>query len=139
MSKPDYLDQLIEQASTAAGSDYKLAAMLEQPRSAVSMWKAGKRPCPVADQALMASIAGLKAEEWAMRAVVSQYEGTSKGDKLYRALGKALVATGAGLATSGANAHQIFSHSATEAASYFIRCIESLSYRRINYRSFNLA
>lgn len=120
--KPDYLDQLMEQASKAAGSDYKLAKMLEQPRSAVSMWKKGMRPCPIGDQVLMAEIAGLKSEEWLARAVVSQYEGTSKGDKLYRALGKALAATGAVLVSSGANAHLI-SSMAEKGVVYFIRCI----------------
>lgn len=124
MSKPEYLDQLIEQASAAAGSDYKLAAMLEQPRSAVSMWKAGKRSCPAGDQVLMASIAGLKPEEWAARALVAQYEGTSKGDKLYRALGKALLATGVAIASSGASAHLISSLEApARGLAYFIRCI----------------
>lgn len=134
MSKPDYLDQLIDAASAAAGSDYKLAQMLEVNRQNLSAWRHGRKNCPVADVALMASIAGLDAEAWHARATVSQYEGTSKGDKLFRALGKALAATGAAVASSGASAHLIFSHSATEAASYFIRCIESLSYRRFNYR-----
>jgi hypothetical protein len=143
MSKPDYLDQLIDEASRAAGSDYKLAQMLETPRSAVSMWRAGTRTCPAGDQVLMASIAGLKTEEWAARALVAQYEGTSKGDKLFRALGKALVVSGAAIVSSGASAHQIFSHKGAEtiagAISYFIRCIDLLSFRRFNYRSFNLA
>jgi DNA-binding transcriptional regulator YdaS (Cro superfamily) len=143
MSKPDYLDQLISEASTAAGSDYKLAQMLEVPRQNLSAWKHGRKACPVSDVALMAEIAGLKPEEWMARAVVAQYEGTSKGDKLFRALGKALVATGAAVVSSGASAHLIFSHKGGEtiggAVSYFIRCIERLSLPRFNYRSFNLA
>ncbi|CAM8659932.1 Cro/C1-type helix-turn-helix domain [Comamonadaceae bacterium] len=126
MSKPEFLGQLIDLASEAAGSDYKLAAMLETSRSTLSQIKAGKRPCPLGDVALMAEIAGLKPEEWVARALVAQYEGTSKGDKLYRALGKALVATGAVIASSGASAHQIFSHKggAAEAiGAYLVRCI----------------
>lgn len=134
MSKPEYLDQLIEQASKAAGSDYKLAQMLEQPRSAVSMWKAGTRHCPVGDQVLMAELAGLQTTEWLARAVVSQYEGTSKGDKLFRALGKALAVTGAVLVSSGASATGIFS-TVYEVPGYFIRCIEVLSERRANPRA----
>lgn len=122
MSKPDYLDQLIEKASAAAGSDYKLAQVLNTSRQAVSDWKHGRKTCPVADQVLMAELAGLKGEEWAARAIVAQYEGTAKGDMLYRALRKSLPAIGAAIASSGAHAHAIYSTS-VDAVSYFIRCI----------------
>lgn len=109
MSNPEFLGQLLDKASAAAGNDSQLAKMLEVSRGNIADWRAGRRNCPVADVALMAEIAGLKPEEWTARAVVAQYEGTSKGDKLYRALGKALVVTGAVIASSGASAHQIFS------------------------------
>lgn len=109
MSNPDFIGQLITRASTAAGGDSKLARLLEVSPGNVSDWKNGRRSCPVADVALMAEIAGLPPEEWTARALVAQYEGTSKGDKLFRALGKALVVTGAVIASSGASAHQIFS------------------------------
>lgn len=125
-TKPEYLDQLIEQASTAAGSDYKLAQLLEVPRQNLSAWKHGRKTCPAGDQVLMASIAGLEPEKWAARALIAQYEGTSKGDKLYRALGKAFLATGAAIASSGASALPIFSlieKSGDSAIAYFIRCI----------------
>ena len=118
MSKPDFLGQLIELASKAAGSDYKLAGMLDQPRSAISMWKAGKRTCPVADVALMAHIAGLDAEAWVNRAVVAQYTGTPKGEKLAVALGKALLVTGGVLVGSGAHATELIS----AGLGYVIRC-----------------
>lgn len=108
-NKPEFLDQLMDKASAAAGSDYKLAQMLETSRQTVSNWRHGHKACPVGDVVLMAEIAGLPAEEWAARAVVAQYEGTSKGDKLFRALGKALPAIGAAIASSGASAQQIFS------------------------------
>lgn len=111
MPKPDYLDQLINRASAAAGSDYKLAKALETTRQSISDWRHGRKTCPVADQTLMASIAGLDAQAWADRAIVQQYEGTSKGDKLYMALGKALLATGAVIGSSGANAQAIYSTS----------------------------
>lgn len=123
MSKPDYLDQLIDTASKAAGSDSALASLLEVNKSTVSQWRHGKKPCPVADQTLMASIAGLDAAAWHARATVAQYEGTSKGDKLYRVLGKALLATGAVIASSGASALVIYS----TASSHFIRCIVVLT------------
>ena len=121
--KPEYLDQLIELASKKAGSDYKLAQLLEVPRQNLSAWKHGKKTCPAADQVLMAELAGLKAEEWAARALVSQYEGTAKGDKLFRALGKVLVATGAAATSFGASAHRIFSHDGIAAGFDLIRCI----------------
>ncbi len=92
--KPDYLDQLIQRASDAAGSDYRLAQLLEVPRQNLSAWKHGRKTCPAADVVLMAEIAGLEPEKWAARALVSQYEGTTKGDKLFRALGKLLPAIG---------------------------------------------
>lgn len=94
MSKPDYFDQLLDAASAAAGSDYKLAQMLETSRSTVSDWRAGRRPCPVADVALMAELAGFVPGEWVARHIVHQYEGSAKGDKLYRALGKASLGIG---------------------------------------------
>lgn len=145
MTNPELFGQLIDAASNAAGNDSQLAKLLEVSRGNIADWRAGRRGCPVADVALMAEIAGLKPEEWTARALVAQYEGTSKGDKLFRALGKALAVTGAAVVSGGASAHQIFSHSAgaaktvSEAVSYFIRCIESLSLPRFSCRSFNLA
>jgi len=130
-TKPDYLTQLIEEASKKAGNDNKLSKLLEVNRSAVSDWRARRKTCPAADQVLMAELAGFKAEEWAARALVAQYEGPSKGDKLFRALGKTLVATGGAVASFGASAHQIFS---LDPVSYFIRCIEMLTLKRLRYR-----
>jgi DNA-binding transcriptional regulator YdaS (Cro superfamily) len=125
-SKPDYLDQLIDRASEKAGSDYRLAQMLEVGRSTVSQWRHGKKTCPAGDVALMADIAGLVAEDWTNRAVIAAYAGTSKGEKIARALGKALVATGAVIVTSGVNAGQIGS----DIGAYLIRCIVLLSRKR---------
>lgn len=128
MSKPDYLDQLIDAASKAAGSDYKLAQLLGATRQTVSNWRHDKKSCPVGDQVLMAEIAGLKSEEWAARAIVAQYAGTEKGDKLYRALGKLLAVTGAVVASSGASAQAIYSLTPiANAVNHFIRCIERLT------------
>lgn len=52
-------------------------------------------PCPPADVALMADIAGLDAEAWTARAVIAQHEGTEKGEALKAALKKAFAVTGA--------------------------------------------
>jgi len=119
MSKPDYLDQLIDLASKAAGSDYKLAQELGTSRQTVSNWRHGHKTCPAGDVALMAELAGMDPEAWLARATVAQYEGTAKGERLARVLGKALAVTGAVLGSAGANACQTFDH--------FIRCIERLS------------
>lgn len=88
------LNELIDKASEIAGSDYKLAAMLEVPRQHVSNWRHGKRTCTPEDTAMMASVAGLDAQQWLVRATIEKHEGTAKGDKLLRALGKASRAIG---------------------------------------------
>lgn len=127
MTTPDYLITLIDKAAEKAGSDYKLAKLLAVNRQNVSNWRHAKAKCPVADQALMASIAGLDVNAWTARAIVSQYEGTAKGDALFKVLGKALLATGAVIGSSGASAHQIFSMTLNLIAidiGNFIRCIK---------------
>ena len=129
--KDNYLEELISRASDKAGSDYALAKMLDTTRQTVSDWRHNRKPCPIGDVALMAEVAGLKPEEWLARAVVAKYEGTAKGDKLYRALGKALGATGAALVSFGASTHPIFSlDENNNIVSYLIRCIEVLTRRR---------
>ncbi len=60
--------------------------------------------CPAGDVALMAQLAGLDADAWVARAVISQYEGTAKGAKLEAALKKALLATGAVLLSGSVHA-----------------------------------
>jgi hypothetical protein len=102
--KPEYLDELINRASKVAGSDAALARHLEQGRQAISNWRSGRTPCPPGDIALMAALAGLDAEAWNARAVISQYEGTTKGAKLEAALKKALLATGAVLLSGSVHA-----------------------------------
>lgn len=118
-AKPEYLDQLIKKASEQAGSDYKLAQRLKVTRQMVSQWKHGHKTCPAADQALMAGIAGLDPEAWAARALIAQHEGSEKGELLKQALKKALLATGAALATFGSSAQA----ATLEGMAYFIRCI----------------
>lgn len=119
--KPDYLDQLLDRAKEKTGSDYATAKQIETSRQAVSKWRHGSATCPAGDVALLAEIAGLVAEDWANRAVIAQYAGTTKGEKIARALGKSLAATGVALGLAGANAAQI----ASDCCSYFIRCIFS--------------
>lgn len=121
--KPEYLDELINRASEAAGSDAELARKLEVSRAFVSDWRHGRKKCPAGDIALMADIAGLDAEAWTARAVIGQYEGTTKGTKLEAALKKALLATGAALLTGSAHAAAVI-EIAHSTWAYFIRCID---------------
>lgn len=110
---------LIDRAATSAGSRYKLAKLLQVQPQTVYGWEKGK-PCPPGDIALMAHIAGLDAQAWLVRATLEKYEGTAKGDQLARVLGKALAATGAAIASSGASAAAIFSAKSDLAAA----CLE---------------
>lgn len=132
MQDHDKLLELIEEASKVVGSDYKLAQMLEVSRSAVSDWKHGRKPCPPADIALMASVAGLDASAWLVRATIEKYEGTAKGDMLYKALGKALLATGAAVASSGANAAAIFGSTASNGFDWVV-VLCSTMYRNVKF------
>lgn len=109
MTHLDELNELITRASAIAGSDGKLARSLGVPPQHVSNWRHGHKTCTPADQALMAHVAGLDPVQVLARATVRQYEGKAKGDALLKALGKASLATGAVLATAGANAQAIFS------------------------------
>jgi len=119
---PDYLNQLLDEAKKVTGSDYATAAAIGMSRQHVSNWRHGK-DCSPENVALLASVAGLKPEEWLVRAVIAKHEGTEKGDRLYKALGKASAVIGAAMASSGASAHQIFSVD-------FIRCILLLNRRQ---------
>jgi hypothetical protein len=114
--KPDYLDELIDRASKAAGSGKALAQELEVANTVISDWKSGRKTCSPEDQALMAALAGLDAEAWGARAMIAKHAGTTKGAKLEGALKKALLATGAAAASFGAIA--------AENVAYLIRCID---------------
>ncbi len=95
--------ELIDRASKVAGSDNKLAKLIDAHQQHISQWRSGAKPCPPGDVALMASIAGLDADQWAIRAVVAKYEGTPKGEKLMRVL-KASLLTGGVIASGSAAA-----------------------------------
>jgi len=128
MNHLEELNALIDKAAEKAGSDYKLAAMLGMQRQKISNMRHGRMTATPEDQALFASVAGLNAIEVLARAMVQKHEGTPKGDRLMRALGKGLLATGAAVATAGANAAAIFSsiHPAKTVVD-LIRCIKLLN------------
>ncbi|MDN6886482.1 hypothetical protein QMO14_23095 [Variovorax sp. CAN2819] len=109
MQHLEELNLLIDKAAKAAGSDNKLAIALGVTRQRISNWRHAHQACTPADQALMAHIAGLDPVQVLARATVEAYEGKPKGDALMKALGKALLVTGAAIGSAGAAAHQIFS------------------------------
>ena len=107
MQHLESLNELIDRAAKIAGSDYKLAQTLGIPRQHVSGWRHGSKTATPADQALMAHLAGLDPVQVLARATVEAFEGKPKGDALMKALGKALLVTGAAAGSAGALAHQI--------------------------------
>lgn len=109
MKHLESLNMLIDKAKEISGSDYKLAKMTGHTPQQISDWRHGRKPCPPEDQALIAGVAGLNPEQVALRALVEKHEGTAKGDRLMKVLGKALLATGGVIASAGANAMVISS------------------------------
>lgn len=113
---------LLDAAKQQLGSDYKVCKALGISTSVISDWRhARKNPQPE-DIALIAGLAGMDAATWALRALVEKHEGTPKGDRLMKAVGKAFLATGAAFAGAGANAAVIFG-STSENVGHLIRCI----------------
>jgi len=134
MTNATDLNVLIDKASAIAGSDYKLAQMLGTQRQVISDWRHGRKNATPADQALMADVAGLDAVQVLARATVEAYEGKPKGDALMKALGKALLATGAAIGSAGASAAAIFSWtpSTHDFWARLIQCAEGLIGRHNN-------
>lgn len=100
---------LMDMAKSIAGSDYKVAKMIGATPQQLSDWRYGRKAVSPEDQALMAAVAGLNPEQVALRALVMKHEGTAKGDRLMKVLGKALLATGGVIASAGASAMAISS------------------------------
>ena len=117
---PTYICQLLDKTKNVTGSDYRTAQSLGVARSVVSNWRTGQTNCSPEDVAQLAAIAGLEADKWLIRAVLAKHEGTAKGDRLMKALGKVLAVTGGAVTTNGAAAQSIFS---IEQINNFIRCI----------------
>lgn len=125
---PEYLTQLLDKAREKTGSDYATAKALGITRGYISQWRNGSSQCSPEDVAQLAEIAGLEADKWLIRAVIAKHEGTAKGDRLYKALGKALLVTGAVIGSNTASALQTFSTD-------FIRCILLLSRKPFSGRA----
>ena len=109
MKDLEALNDLIDKAKAIAGSDAKVARMLGVVPQRIANWRNGSAGCSLEDQALLAAAAGLDPLQELARAAVRKHEGTEKGDRLMRALGKTLLATGGVVVSAGANAATIFS------------------------------
>lgn len=109
MNHLEELNLLIDKAAAIAGSDYRLAKVIGCMPQNISNWRHDRASCSPENRALLASVAGLDPVAELARATVEKHAGTSKGDMLMKALGKASLVTGAALASVGASAHQIFS------------------------------
>lgn len=126
------LPELIGKAANVVGSEYKLAQALKVSRQTISDWKHARKTCAPADVALIASVAGLDASAWLVRATLEKYEGTPKGDALYKALGKALLATGAAVASSGAHAMATFGQTLPDTLSGWLFAYSTM-YRNVQF------
>ena len=100
----NYAKTLIDKAFEKGLTPADIAQELGAPRSYVYDWHNGHRKCKPADLAAIAYLAGFDATQMLARATAEEFEGTKKGQLLARALGKTLLATGAGLATVSAQA-----------------------------------
>lgn len=121
---PNRVQSLIDAASERVGSQNKAAQAIGYTSEEISMWRTGRRKCPVEAQALLADLAGLNAQEVLTYAVIEKHANTPKGEKLLSALGKGLLHTIAGASCA-------ISASADWASSHFIRCIERLNLFRL--------
>ena len=126
MESPKDLIVLIDAGRSIAGSDYKLAKMIGVTPQTVSNWRHGEKPCPPADVALLASVAGFDPQEWLTRATLWKYEGTDKGDRLMRVLGKTSAAITAVLASSGANAAANFGYGMPDTVREWIKACSTM-------------
>ena len=101
------INLLIDKARAIAGSDGKVAKALKVPATMVSDWRHGRRNPTPEDFALLAMVAQVDPLSELARATVQKHQGTAKGDMLMKALGKALLATGAVIGSAGASARPI--------------------------------
>ena len=89
------VQKLIDDASAAAGSDYRLARALGTPRSVITEWRAGRRSVPAKLQALMADMIGLDGAQVALHAIIESEADPKRKEALLRVLGKVFRGAGA--------------------------------------------
>ena len=97
MEKQQSLNELIDKAAAAVGSDYKLAKAMGLSRQRVSNWRHGQEKCGMLDRARLAGFAKEDALQELVRAALDETAGTLRGEQLEKVLGKLSQATGAAL------------------------------------------
>ncbi len=84
------LEKLIDAAAAIAGSQSKLARILETDANIVTAWKTGRRTCSAEDRALLADVAGVDPIQEVIEALLERVEGKPKAERLRTVLrGKA--------------------------------------------------
>jgi ribosome-binding protein aMBF1 (putative translation factor) len=76
------LEKLIDAAAAIAGSQSKLARILETDANIVTAWKTGRRACSAEDRALLADVAGVDPLEEVIEALLERVEGKPKAERL---------------------------------------------------------
>lgn len=93
------LRELVERAAKAAGTRAEVARQLGVKPHRLSEWEHGTRQIPPEQVAMIADIAGLPAEEWAIRAMLMNSKEKPYYERLHKALGKWLPRTGVAIAS----------------------------------------
>lgn len=132
MQHLEEINSLLDRAKDITGSDGKTAKALGVPKTHVSAWRHGKRPCQPEEIAIVASMVGMDGTAWLARATVMKYEGTARGDLLMRALGKALLATGGAIASGGASAAAIFGNTGSSTLDWVLAAYSTM-YRNVKF------
>lgn len=88
------INALLDAAKDKHGSDYKVAKLLGRQTQEISDMRYGRLTAQPEDHALIASLAGLDAEEALVRAVIAKHAGKPKGERLLSVLGNVLRRTG---------------------------------------------
>jgi DNA-binding transcriptional regulator YdaS (Cro superfamily) len=126
---PNSVKALIDRASERVGNPHRLAKALGVASSQVYDWRDGRLTCSPADRARIAAFAGEDAVQELVRATLETAKGEVRREQLQRVLGKLSQATIGVLGTALLAVTSLTSEP-TEAASYFIRCIELLNRKR---------
>lgn len=112
---------LIDAASARVGSAYKLAKVIGYTNAEVSMWRLGRRSCPIEAQVLMAPVAGLDVDAVIREALIERNANTPRGEKLISALGKGLMAAGVLIVSTAFDNDALAS--SVPVALHLLRCI----------------
>jgi len=88
------LEKLIDAAAAIAGSQSKLARILETDANIVTAWKTGRRACSAEDRALLADVAGVDPLAEVIEALLERVHGKPKEARLRQVLRTRLESVG---------------------------------------------